>query len=187
MKNLLFILIISCSLNGFGQKKTFKITVKTLLEHSTFSDTTVTELKHSNGALYVRRKSYKRWTTFNGVKFQSNPSIKREYFRKDGTRKHTINFGLGGLKDDISYDKEGRLKKEFIYFPDETERKAIKLKGSDVLTLFGLDYDLKHYFEGRLVIKKSYRNKKKHGAWEYYDKYSGELIKKVEYENGKKK
>jgi len=42
------------------------------------------------------------------------------------------------------------------------------------------------YNNGVLKLKASFLDKKKHGVWEYYNKRSGVLTKKITWEDGNK-
>lgn len=148
---------------------------------------TVIEYKYFSGnAIKQKEIMYETKSTIEDSISSFLIYIKIEKYWKNGFLKKEDFFDKGLVLKEIYYDKKGQKSYEYIYEYDKPEAQDIYINEKKLKSHFSNSQTILMYLNGKLWVKKQYKENKKHGVWEYYDHNTGALKKTVTYDKGEK-
>jgi len=189
MKNrlsILLVLVLFLPIIGISQDEPNKITRKQLNSMLIVHDTISTPILYLNGKVKFNNLYCSIEVKYNDQQFKYTPYIKNEKYRKNSTLKYEYFYDKGLIIKAIEYDSKGNITFQSNYQYDIPEKLTVTLGKKLLISKQSNTYKSFTYNNGVLKLKASFLDKKKHGVWEYYNKRSGVLTKKITWEDGNK-
>jgi hypothetical protein len=188
MKIIISIIIILLSnLSLFSQDINWEISRKDFLNNSKLIDTVIQFYYHTDST--IKEKRVLQETEHNDKSITSVKHLflmKRYLYNKDGHLIQEGHYNKGLYLKGFTYDQNGLISTEETFNYNNPDECFFNLKYE---LLFSKQFKLTTqlaYENGNISHKFFYKNHKREGNWEYYDKQTGKLKKIKRYSNGKR-